>query len=74
MSTRQLLDILSWLDINRTTTCCIKTLRHLLLVLEVLVCLVGVRIDEISLIAAATLVRLSITLLFGVFKFKHYGS
>jgi hypothetical protein len=29
------------LDINKTTACCIKTLRHFLLVLEVLVCLGG---------------------------------
>jgi hypothetical protein len=35
-----LLDFLICLDINKTTTCCIKTLRHFLLVLKVIVCLV----------------------------------
>jgi hypothetical protein len=38
-------DILIWLDINKTTTFCTKTLRHFLLVLEVLVCLIGISLS-----------------------------
>jgi hypothetical protein len=40
-SKRHLFEILIWLDFNKTTACCIKTLRHFLLVLEALICLVG---------------------------------
>jgi hypothetical protein len=35
------LDKLIRIDTNKTCTCCIKILRHFLLVLEVLLCLVG---------------------------------
>jgi hypothetical protein len=48
ISNRHLFDILIWLDIKKTTTFCIKTLRHFLLVLEVLVCLVGLLIWAIA--------------------------
>jgi hypothetical protein len=49
ISTRWFLDILVWLDINKTTICCIKTLRHILIIIEVLVCLVRVFVDDFSL-------------------------
>jgi hypothetical protein len=44
ISTKHLLDISSWLDINQTSICCIKTLRCILLILEVLVFLDGYRV------------------------------
>jgi hypothetical protein len=40
MSTRHLLENLVWVDIIKTTINCIKTLKHVLFVLEVLACLV----------------------------------
>jgi hypothetical protein len=39
-STRHLFDILIWLDINKRTSCCIKTLKHFQLIIKVLICLV----------------------------------
>jgi hypothetical protein len=41
ISARYLLDILVWLDVKKINICCIETLRYILLMLEVLVCLVS---------------------------------
>jgi hypothetical protein len=40
ISIRHFFNILSWLDINETTICCIKTIRYILLILGVLSCLI----------------------------------